>query len=44
MYKKTYQSFQVIAQTKLVSFAVLAALFLYNNLISIPKAIFFRQN
>ena len=39
MYKKTYQSFQVIAQTKLVSFAVLAALFLYNNLISIPKAI-----
>ena len=41
MYKKTYQSFQVIARIKLVSFAILGALLLYNNLISIPKAIFF---
>ena len=42
IYKKTYQSFQVIAQTKLVSFTILAALILYNNLIIIPQAkIFF---
>ena len=27
MYKKTYLSFKVIARTKLVSFAILAALF-----------------
>ena len=34
----TYQSFQVIARTKLVNFAILAALFRYNSLKIIPEA------
>ena len=34
----TKQSFQVIAQTKLVNFAILAALFSYNSLNIIPEA------
>ena len=42
IYKKTYQLFQVIARTKLVSFTILAALILYNNLIIIPEATLFQ--
>ena len=34
----TYQLFQVIARTKLVNFAILAALFRYNSLSVIPEA------
>ena len=46
IYIKIYQSFQVIARIKLVSFTILTALILYiilyNNLIGIPEATLFR--